>query len=145
MLQRFLRSPIGPMLIFVSMIGFFIISLLSNESSKLPVRYSFLLFVAFAFIWLVLIQLHNRKNLKQQIKALGVIPPEFREMDEGQQWLTFKACRNVYIYYSFALPVIAGICFALGNYKLVPLLSIGILGLGQYIVYWLTIRELNRY
>ncbi|MCC2353242.1 hypothetical protein OCD85_17290 [Bacillus pacificus] len=69
---------------------------------------------------------------------MSIVPPEFREMDEGQQWVTFKACRNVYIYYTFAIPVTVLICFIFSQNNLVPLLSIGVLGIGQYIVYWLT-------
>lgn len=97
------------------------------------------------FLWFILTKLYNRKNPDDKIKLFGFIPSEFREIDEGQQWVTYKACRNVYIYYSFALPVTAGICFLFSYNILAPLMCIGVLGVGQYIVYWLTtIRVLNR-
>jgi hypothetical protein len=96
-------------------------------------------------LWITLIHLYNRKNPQHPVKAWGFIPSEFQEMDEGHQWVTFKACRNVYIYYTFALPLVAGVCFVFAEFKLIPLFSIGALGLGQYIVYWLTIKKLNKY
>ncbi|ALC92909.1 hypothetical protein AM500_19415 [Bacillus sp. FJAT-18017] len=145
MIQRIVRSPFVPMFIFVILIAFLILSVVSSESGNAIVRFIFLLLVAFTLLWTALIQLHNRRNPNAPVKALGIIPPEFLEMDEGHQWITYKACKNVYIYYSFALPVIAVINFILSGYIVVPLLSIGILGLGQYIVYWLTIRKLNNY
>lgn len=97
------------------------------------------------FLWLILTRIYNRKNPHDKIRLFGFIPSEFREIDEGQQWVTYKACRNVYIYYSIALPVTAGICFLFSQHNFVPLLCIGLLGAGQYIVYWLTtIFILNR-
>jgi len=108
-------------------------------------RMVFLALIAITLCWTVLAQLHNRKHPHDRINSLGLIPPEFQETDEGQQWITFKACRNVYVYYTYALPVIAGICFLFSTSRFIPLLSIGALGLGQYLVYWLTIRKLNQF
>lgn len=143
MLKHILRSPFIPMSLFVLIIAFLLLSL-TNTLVGLA-RLCFGILVLCTFLWLTLIKLYNRKNPNNKIKPLGLIPPEFREMDEGQQWVTYKACRNVYIYYSFGLPITAGICFLFSNHNLAPLISIGLLGVGQYIVYWLTtIRVLNR-
>jgi hypothetical protein len=108
-------------------------------------RMVFLSLIVITLCWTILAQLHNRKYPHDRINSLGLIPPEFQETDEGQQWITFKACRNVYVYYTYALPIVAGICFLFSTSGFIPLLSIGALGLGQYIVYWLTIRKLNQF
>ncbi|MGG3928202.1 hypothetical protein ABET51_19755 [Metabacillus fastidiosus] len=143
MLKNILRSPLIPMILFVLLITFLLLSL-TNTLSDLT-RLCFWVLVLCTFMWLIFIKLYNRQNPNNQIKPLGIIPPEFRDMDEGQQWVTYKACKNVYIYYSFALPITAGICFLFYDKILVPLICIGVLGIGQYIVYWLTtVRVLNR-
>ncbi len=143
MMKSILKSPLIPMILFVLIITFLLLSL-TNTLVNLA-RLSFMILVLFTFLWLTFIKLYNRRDSNNQIKPLGLIPPEFREMDEGQQWVTYKACRNVYIYYSFALPAVAVICFLLSDRILVPLICIGVLGIGQYIVYWLTtVHVLNR-
>nr|WP_295974932.1 hypothetical protein [uncultured Bacillus sp.] len=133
MLKHILRSPFIPMSIFGLIVVFFVLSLMNTQ--VVLIRLCFAIIILFTFSWFVLIKLYNRKNADNKIKSLGLIPPEFREMDEGQQWVTYKACRNVYIYYSFALPVTAGICFLFSDKILVPLICIGVLGVGQYVMH----------
>lgn len=143
MMKQILRSPLIGASLFVLIIAFLLFSLMSTQVAL--ARLCFGILVVFTFLWFILTKLYNRKNPDGKIKVLGFIPSEFREIDEGQQWVTYKACRNVYIYYSFALPVTAGICFLFSHNILIPLMCIGVLGVGQYIVYWLTtIRVLNR-
>jgi hypothetical protein len=146
MLQRILRSPFIPMILFLLIIVFLVLSLMGSQTNQQQLaRLPFWILMFLTFLWSILIRVHNRRYPENRINALGFIPSEFREVDEGQQWVTFRACRNVYIYYTFALPVVAGACFLFSHYDYVPLLSIGILGMGQYIVYWLTIRKLNQF
>lgn len=146
MLPNILRSPFVPMTLLVLIMTFLILSLSGPDSVQQGLaRYSFLGFTCLLFLWISLIRLNNRKNPQNRIHSWGVIPPEFREMDEGQQWVTFKACRNVYIYYTYALPAAALFCFVFFKWPIAPLLAIGVLGLGQYLVYWLTIRKLNHF
>ncbi|MFK9094012.1 hypothetical protein [Bacillus salipaludis] len=143
MLRAILRSPIFPMSLLIFITCYLVLSVMNTQAllAKLCSWISLIL----AFVWTILIKWHNNKNPKNRIKLTGFIPYEFREMDEGQQWVTFKACRNVYIYYSLAIPVVAFICYIFSKNIFVPLLSIGALGVGQYIVYWMTtFRLLNR-
>ncbi|MGG2091980.1 hypothetical protein AB1283_04520 [Bacillus sp. S13(2024)] len=143
MIKQILRSPLIGASLFVLIIAFLLFSLMSTQVAL--ARLCFGILVMFTFLWFILTKLYNRKNPDDKIKVFGFIPSEFREIDEGQQWVTYKACRNVYIYYSFAIPVTAGICFLFSHNILVPLMCIGVLGVGQYIVYWLTtICVLNR-
>jgi hypothetical protein len=145
MLQRFLRSPFIPMTMFVLLIAFvYVVQLDLQADERWRGRFFFLLFIGVWLFWTVLIAIHNRKYPASRINYWGFIPCEFRELDEGQQWVTFKACRNVYIYYTTALPVAAAVSSWFSQYRFSALFFIGALGLGQYIVYWLTIRRLNQ-
>ncbi|MGG3756055.1 hypothetical protein ABEW49_09530 [Bacillus anthracis] len=136
MLNHILRSPFFPMSLLVFITAFLLLSLMNTQVFLAKLCFGILIF--FTFGWSLFIKIYNRRNPKNKIKSMSIVPPEFREMDEGQQWVTFKACRNVYIYYTFAIPVTVLICFIFSQNNLVPLLSIGVLGIGQYIVYWLT-------
>ncbi|MCP1122639.1 hypothetical protein NKR74_04655 [Bacillus sp. 3103sda1] len=143
MMKQVLRSPLMGASIFVLIIAFLLFSLMNTQ--VILARLCFGILVTVTFLWVILTKFYNRKNHDDKIRLFGFIPSEFREIDEGQQWVTYKACRNVYIYYSIALPVTAGICFLFSQHNFVPLLCIGVLGAGQYIVYWLTtILILNR-
>ncbi|MDZ5607971.1 hypothetical protein U2I54_12895 [Bacillus pseudomycoides] len=143
MMKHILRSPLIGASLLVLIIIFLLFSLMNTQ--VVLAKLCFGILVVFTFLWLILTKLYNRKNPNDKIRLLGFTPSEFHEIDEGQQWVTYKACRNVYIYYSFALPVTAGICFLFSHNILVPLMCIGVLGVGQYIVYWLTtIRVLHR-
>jgi hypothetical protein len=144
MLPKMLRSPFIPMFSYLLIIGFLLISMIESQNHQSLVRVSLLILTAFSIIWVSLILFNNRKHPENKIKYWGVIPPEFQEVDEGQQWVTYKACRSVYIYYSFALPLIVGLCFALSDIKFMPILLMGVLGIGQYFVYWISIRKLNQ-
>lgn len=136
LLKKILRSPLIPMSLFIMLITFLLLSLMSSMVGLARLCFGVLVFCT--FLWLFLLKLYNRKHPDSQIKPFGLIPSEFREMDEGQQWVTYRACRNVYIYYSFALPIVAGICFLFSGHLLIPICSIGALGIGQYLVYWFT-------
>ncbi|PLR91939.1 hypothetical protein CVD19_21360 [Bacillus sp. T33-2] len=136
MLRTILSSPIFPISLLMLITADLVLLLMYTQSS-MAIICSWISLIL-AFVWILLIKLHNNKNPKNRIKLNSFIPYEFRDMDEGQQWVTFKACRNVYIYYSLAIPVVAFICFMFSQNIFVPILSIGVLGVGQYVVYWMT-------
>lgn len=146
MLIRILRSPFCAMILFVLVMAvLFVVNLDLGVDQQWIVNLFLMFTLAMTVLWTILIVINNSKNPKEQIDSSGIIPSEFREMDEGQQWITFKACRNVYVYYSFALPVAAAVCGLLRWYPLLSIPVIALLGIGQYIVYWFTIRMLNQY
>lgn len=136
MLNTILRSPIFPMinLILITCSLSLLVMDISLFFAKLCALIAFILSV----FWMILINIYNHKNPKDKIKLAGYIPYEFREMDEGQQWVTFKACRNVYIYFTMAIPAMGFICFVFSENSFVPFVSLGALGIGQYLVYWLS-------
>jgi hypothetical protein len=143
LLRSILRTPIFPMILLTLITCS--LALKITDTQPLLAKICAWIAIVLVFVWSILIKVHNHKNPEDRIKLAGYIPYEFREMDEGQQWVTYKACRNVYIYYSLAIPVAAFICFGFSQNIFVPILSVGALGVGQYIVYWLTtFRLLNQ-
>lgn len=139
MSKNFLRSPLVPLGTFVLVIGSLLLNLTNTKGVLTEIYWVILVIVV--FFWSVLIRDHNQKNPNDKIKVWGILPHEFREMDEGQQWVTYRACRNVYTYYAAALPVTAVVCFFFAGNKFVPIISLGLLGIGQYLVYWLTMNR----
>jgi hypothetical protein len=91
---------------------------------------------------LVLVIYNNKKFPHKQIDLHSYAPHEFREDDEGLQWVTFKACRKVYLFYYFAIPV--GISLVAVYYNSIPLFGVWVLvlfGVIQNFIYWFEIRK----
>ncbi|RAV15569.1 hypothetical protein [Paenibacillus contaminans] len=147
MLTRIMRSPLLSTTLFLSTLGLFYLLkiMLSGELSSTTGRiYGACFFVPLSVVWVMLVSIYNRRNPKDRINVWAVIPFELREVDEGQQWITFKACRNVYIYYSYCLPIAAGTVILLPPNSVYTLITFGLLGLGQFLVYGLTIGKYSR-
>lgn len=149
MLSRIMRSPFISITLFLAVLGdiYLLMKIIESgepyELSTTAQIYNFCL-ITLLCLWVSLVIIHNRRNPKDRISPWGVIPSELREVDEGQQWITFKACRNVYIYYSYSLPLAAlAVVFIPFNY-VVTLITFGLLGLGQYLVYSLTNWKYSR-
>ncbi|WP_218668310.1 hypothetical protein [Sediminibacillus massiliensis] len=140
-MERFLKSPFISVII-LALLGVLLVSFhegwLDNGNWVL---FPLLLFIAGYY---ALMKHHNKRNPEKRIKLHTYIPYELREEDEGMQWVTFKACRKVYIFYCFAIPV--GMVLAISLQDIIPyfpiwlLLSIGAL---QYFIYWSEIRKLE--
>lgn len=143
--SKIVRSPLFSLFIWWYVIGAYYIVFFSPFESSSEIRRFMLFLVLLVPILLILIQfLYNRQHPKDPITFIrGFLPWEFHEVDEGQKWITYNACRNVYIYYSIALPISIVLYALLRNIDNIPLLLIGLLGTGQYLVYWLTMRKLN--
>lgn len=154
MLSRVLRSPfISTSMFLVSLVGVYLVKKNwdSGQFQKaVETGEPMTALNIFAFctagvlvLWAVLVIIHNRKYPKDRIN-IWLNMSEIREVDEGQQWVTFKACRNVYIYYSICLPLAAfALMFIPFNYVNI-LITFGLLGLGQYLVYGLTSWKYSR-
>jgi len=92
----------------------------------------------------MLVRTYNRKNPKDRINVWALVPFEIREIDEGQQWISFKACRNVYIYYGCGLPLAAVTLLLIPSNAVSTFITFGLLGLGQFLVYGLTMWKYSR-
>ncbi|MEK3734173.1 MULTISPECIES: hypothetical protein [Paenibacillus] len=145
-MNKLLRSPFWSVLSMVIITLFMIIKI---EAQRLPTWLYTLsyaaLAVCFIFIlsWLVAVLIHNRRHPKQKVKWHLFYPVEFREEDEGMRWLTYMACRKVYIMFYVALPLILLVLFLFPEHRSLPVLLIGALAVSQYCMYWSVIRKAN--
>lgn len=146
MFAKFVRSPLLGLFTWWYVIGIFHIAFFSSYELSEELKQLLTFVVFFAPVLILLIPyLYNRKHPEDRISLKRVfLPWEFHEIDEGQKWITYNACRNVYIYYSFALPISIVLYTFFRNTSYTPILLIGLLGTGQYLVYWITIKKLNR-
>lgn len=147
MLTRILRSPLVSLTLFLLSLGaLFLMKENANpDHSFSPVQIGILAAIAALLtVWALLVDMHNRNNPKERISMLGLFPAELREVDEGHQWVTYRACRNVYIYYSVTLPLAAGASIFIPDLFSKAFIVLAVWGFGQYAVYWLTIRKLNQ-
>lgn len=103
MIEKIVRSPLSNFFFLLLLGGFLFSKIFSFEiteeySSVISTGILFLIAVYFFFIYL-----YNQRNPTNKVSLFGWIPSEFKEEDEGKQWITFQACRKVYIFYSIAM------------------------------------------
>lgn len=147
MFTQMMRSPLLSAVLFLSTLGLFYLLklMLSGELSTMTGRmYGALFAVPLGVLWVILVRAYNRRNPKDRINVWATVPFEIRSVDEGQQWISFMACRNVYIYYTSCLPIAAGASLFLPPDAIYTLVPFGLLGLGQFLVYALTMRKYSR-
>lgn len=103
-----------------------------------PLKY---IFIGIVILWIILTYIYNHKNQEEKFNLFTLLPTEFREDDEGMKWITLRACKKVYIYYSFAIPLGIGLILYFSNWDITPFVVLIGLGLGQYLVYWMEIKK----
>lgn len=143
MLEKIVKSPISSALILISL-GYLLLQQTAKE--QLPVtivQMGIWPALIFPLLWVVLLIIHNLRAPNKKAKANHFFPPELREEDEGHQWITYKACRKVYIFYYFALPGAILAITIIQSIPYFPLLVLVLLGVGQHLIYWSEIRKLH--
>lgn len=147
MFAQVMRSPLLSAVLFLSTLGmiYLLKLMLSGELSMTTGRiYCAIFAVPLGVTWVMLVRAYNRRNPKDRIHVWATVPFEIRSVDEGQQWISFKACRNVYIYYTSGLPIAVVTVLLLPSHAVYTLITFGLLGLGQFLVYSLTVRKYSR-
>ncbi|WP_379129237.1 hypothetical protein [Paenibacillus sp. sgz500958] len=140
MLERILRSPLYTMITWCLLI---IISIM-YAADKLTIHvlpWILLLNLAIQMTWNLSRSIYNKNNPEHPIANNRWLPWHFNEQDEGKRWITHKACRNVYVFFSFALPVAFLLTLLFPLTRMLVVIVLGSLGLGQVLVYWLTINK----
>ena len=84
---------------------------------------------------------HNKKMPNQKINMLSFRPQEYMEDDELFQEITKRATKRVYSYFVVALPVLAGFYMGLPIGRTWMIFGILFVALGQYWIYYRTIRK----
>ena len=91
-------------------------------------------------IMIAIIPLYNKRNPEDPIKA-SLIPMEMREEDEGMQWVTFKATRNVYIFFAFSIPVAIALTAYFNHIPYLPIVLLIVMGISQYLIFWIQMKR----
>jgi len=142
MIERFLRSPFTMCLFLIGVGLIYGFSVLTEERG-----YSFpLIVIGFGLLTVIyfgLMVYYNHQYPDRRIPIFTYIPYELKEEDEGHQYITYRACRKVYIYYYFAIPLSILLITVFKNIQWMPVFLLVSLGLGQYFTYWSEIRKLH--
>ncbi len=150
MFERIMRSPLFSSLGLLSLgLISFVIKLPDSYIGQfIKYDYDRLYLAAWLIPYTILIVFYNRNHPDKKIKLFTWMPPEFNESDEGEQWITYQACRRVYIYFSSAIPFfLAMVMLSKGTFlsEIFPTLILVVLGIGQHIVYWSMARKLYQH
>jgi hypothetical protein len=86
------------------------------------------------------IPVYNKLYPGSKIKP-QFIPMELREEDEGQQWITYKATRKVYIFFALSIPVAIALTASLNHIPYFPVILLAGMGIVQYLIFWLELRR----
>lgn len=118
----------------------------SVEMTIEPVKIAILFgAVLLTFILLILFSLrmkkHNLENPDKKISLLSIRPAEYLEQDEGMTYITRKAVQKVYTFTTGALPSLVALAIILQLSRLWIIYGILVIGLLQYLIYYLEIRK----
>lgn len=141
MIERFLRSPLTISLFLIGMGLIYAFGIYTEKTDVFTfVSIGFALFV---IIYFGLMIYYNNKYPDRKIKMFTYIPYELKEEDEGHQYITYRACRKVYIYYYYAIPIAIVLVTMFRFVEWIPVFVLAALGLGQYITFWTEIKKLQ--
>ncbi|MBP1157589.1 MULTISPECIES: hypothetical protein [unclassified Paenibacillus] len=97
-----------------------------------------------AFCLVALLIYHNLRHPARKIPFFHYIPVEFREEDEGLQWVTYRACRKTYIFLYSAVPV-GLVLIAFGrSIPIVPIAMLTLIGVVPLLFYWWELRKWHK-
>ena len=140
-LERILRSP----LVNVGMIVLMAAAILTLHYDKaVPdgVQAALIgLLAGYVVVWTVLVLLHNRRNPERKIRVVSLFPPEFREEDEGQQWMNYRVTRRVYMLYCTGIPLSILVIYLAADGKAAAFICLCLLAVIQQLLYWWELRK----
>lgn len=136
MLAKIVRSPLTQLFFLALIFGFFWLSFYAPNFFEEHMLLICIFLLATTVLFFVFIMIHNRKNPDRKINLTSWKPYEMKEEDEGLKWVTFQACRKVYIFYAFAIPASAILITIFIHYRSVPLIVLFLMGAIQYIILW---------
>ncbi|WP_336825564.1 hypothetical protein [Sporosarcina sp. USHLN248] len=84
---------------------------------------------------------HNKRNTGHKLKFSSLKPQEYMNDDELFEDVTRRATQKVYSYFTIALPFVAGFFLILPIGKFGMLNVLLLLAIGQYFIYYRTIRK----
>ncbi|WP_226665234.1 hypothetical protein [Metabacillus litoralis] len=135
MLNRIFQSPLFNSILIlcfgVVMLGNHYTNEVPNWMNLDPLVLGIPILLLIAFI-----PIYNMRNPKNKVKA-SLIPMEFKEEDEGLQWITYKATRKVYIFFASFIPIAIALTAYLKDFPYFPIILLVAMGIVQYLIFWL--------
>lgn len=98
--------------------------------------------VIYVVLMFVKISRHNKRFPNQKIKSFTFKPQEYIEDDEFFDEITKRATKKVYSYYTIALPLLVGVALGGMWHRAIILAAILVVALGQYWIYYSTMRKM---
>jgi hypothetical protein len=141
MMERFLRSPFTMSIFLIGLAMIYSLSIVMEQRDELFIIIS-IAFAIFVSIYFGVMVYYNRKFPARKFRIFTLIPYELKEEDEGHQYITYRACRKVYIYYYFAIPPAIVIVSLFKEIELLPVIVLTVLGIGQYFIFWSEVKKL---
>ncbi len=136
MLERMIRSPLTMILYVIVLVTLMLVKVYTDFLADYETYfYCAALLIVLGFYLLIFI--HNQKHPSRKIRSASLL----KEEDEGMKWITYQACRKVYIFYSFSIPIGLVIIVLFRDYIITPLIVLGGMSITQYIIYWLEERK----
>lgn len=136
MLEKIIRSPLSTMFFLLIFGGLIWSHNYSPEAFRPYIEIFSIGTVSLIILFYLLVYFHNKKNPNRKISFALWIPYEFKEDDEGKQWVTFQACRKVYMFYSFAIPAAIILLTVFNLSAGMMLIMLFVMGMSQYAIYW---------
>ncbi|URT68952.1 hypothetical protein [Cytobacillus firmus] len=140
-MERFLRSPFTMSVFLIGLAVIYSMSIVLEQRNNMT-TIIFVAYAIFVIIYFGTMVYFNRKFPDRKIRILTFIPYELKEEDEGHQYITYRACRKVYIYYYFAIPAAIVAVSLFRKVELLPVITLTVLGIGQYFIFWSEVKKL---
>lgn len=143
-MERLLRSPLVNAVVFLLIGATMLLVQYEHHFPGWLRLFMAAVLLGYVVIWTALVLIHNRRHPDRRIRLATYMPPEFREEDEGQQWMNYRATRRVYIMYYAAIPFILPLIMLLPDGKAAAIAAISLLGVAQQLMYWWELRKWDR-
>jgi hypothetical protein len=144
-LERLLRSPLINAVLFILLGAALMLMHYGEYVPKWLLLAMMTVIVVYAAVWTALVMFHNRRHPQRRIHLNSCIPPEYREEDEGQQWMNYRVTRRVYMLYYSAVPVLLALIVIFPDGKAAAIAGLSILAAAQQMMYWWELRKWERY
>ncbi|WP_085506566.1 hypothetical protein [Thalassobacillus devorans] len=141
MMERYLRSPFTMSVFLIGVAVIYSMSIVMEQRDALFLIITGV-YAIFVLSYFGLMAYYNRKFPDRRFRIFTLIPYELKEEDEGHQYITYRACRKVYIYYYFAIPAAIVAVALFKGVELLPVIVLTVLGIGQYFIFWSEIKKL---
>lgn len=118
-----------------------VLFMLNLESKLIPFFILFILLIGSLVVFFIKIFKHNRNDPNRKFSLFYLKPPEYIEDDELFQQATGWATKKVYTFFVTAIPLLALLFILLPIGRMWMVIGVLLLGVMQYLIYYIEIRK----